>query len=135
MRRITSKWPALIGTVITVLSVALVLVALIVSLFESPVDDGRGGIGLSFALWIYAIIMAMISLIFYAIDGIICLIKAIQEEEDRILNIILTLVTIGSIPMMIYVGGGLEINIMIWNVYYIGMYVLEIVSVKRHVSY
>lgn len=135
MSRITSKWPVLIGTVITALSLLLLIVALVVSLFVSPIDEAVGGVSRSFALWTYSVILAMISLFFYAIDGVICLIKAVQEKEDRILNIILTILIIGSIPMVIYVGGGLGISILIWNVYYIGMYILEIVSIKRHVSY
>ena len=51
-----------------------------------------------------------------------------------IFNTILSILLLGAIPMALFVGGGLGINIYIWNAYYLAIFILEIVSIVKHVK-
>lgn len=125
-----TKIPGLIALIISALSFLLLIGAIVTSITEQPVEEGVSG---SFALWIYAVIIAMISLIFYVIDAFFCIGIAIAKRRIT-MDIVLVLLTAGSIPMVIFVGGALGINVLIWNVYYLVMFVLEMISVVRWVK-
>ena len=129
MRSVATKVSAIIAMLISLFSFALLVSAFIVSINEVPPEMG---VSQSFGLWVFAVIIAMISLIFYTIDAIFSIIK-IFMKIDPIFNSILAVILIGAIPMVIYVGGGLGINIYIWFSYYLLMFVLEIVAIIKHV--
>ena len=129
MRSVATKVSAIIAMLISLFSFALLVSAFIVSINEVPPEMG---VSQSFGLWVFAVIIAMISLIFYTIDAIFSIIK-IFMKIDPIFNSILAVILIGAIPMVIYVGGGLGINIYIWFSYYLLMFVLEIVSIIKHI--
>ena len=130
MRSLFSKIPAMIAMLIAVFSLALLTVAFIVSINEV---EPEMGVSRSFAFWVYAVIMSMISLIFYLVDAVFSVIKAMKGIHP-LFNAILAVVLIGAIPMAIYVGGGLGIKIYIFFSYYLATLVLEIVSVVKHVK-
>ena len=130
MKKLTSKIPAMIGIGISVISFILVISAFILAVNEPEVSEG---VSRSFALWIYSVITAMISLLFYVLDAFVC-IKEITARCQEIFNTVLVVLIFGSIPMVIFVGGGLGINILIWNLYYLLMFVLEAISVVRHIK-
>ena len=51
-----------------------------------------------------------------------------------IFNIVLALLLVGAIPMMLFVGAKLGINIYIYFSYYLTIFVLEIVSIIKHIK-
>ena len=51
-----------------------------------------------------------------------------------IFNAVLTVMLLGAIPMGLFVGGKLGINIYIWNVYYLAIFVLEVISISKHMK-
>ncbi len=117
MKHITSKIPAMIGLFCSAFS----FIWLIGSIIE-PVSILPGG-NSSFALWVISVINAFFAMLFYFVDAIISVIKALKGE-NRALNIILAGVVAGGVPMVVFVGGGLGINILIWNLYHAGMVAL-----------
>jgi len=51
-----------------------------------------------------------------------------------VFNSVLALMLFGAIPMALFVGGGLGINIYIWNAYHLAIFVLETVSIIKHLK-
>ena len=131
MRKVSSKNAAIIAMVISVGSFALLAAAFIVSVYEVPRDKG---VSLSFALWIYSVMAAMFGLLFYSIDAVVSA-KKIFQNIHPIFNTVLVLALIGAIPMLIYFGAaaGIE-NICIWTAYYLMVFVLEVISIVKHVK-
>ena len=125
MKKLTSKIPAFIGLSFSMLSFVLVIAAF-VDLAIKP--QATEGMSTSFAWWIYSVISAMFAVMAYQIDGIFNIIRAVIGHR-RVLHILLASVVAVSLPMVIYVGGGLGINILIWNIYHLVLCALEIISI------
>ena len=130
MKKIYSKIPAMIGMLVTMIGVVLLIGAFIISNNEV---EPESGVSRSFAFWVFAVITSMLSLIFYFIDAVFSIIKAFMKIHP-IFNIVLALLLIGAIPMMLFVGGKLGINIYIYFSYYLSIFVLEIVSIVKHIK-
>jgi hypothetical protein len=130
MKSLSTKIPAIIAMLISVFSFVLLISAFVVSTNEPPRDMG---VSRSFALWVFAVIFSMISLLFYSIDAIFSAVKIFLKIHP-IFNSILVLILIGAIPMVIFIGGSLGINIYIWFSYYLLMFALEIVSIIKHIK-
>ena len=131
MRETSIKVHAIMAMIISLVSFSLMIASFVVMLIETPVDKG---VSRSFALWLYGMIVAYFSLIFYFIDAVLSVIKIFLKIHPAF-NAVLAIMLIGSIPMALFVGGGLGIiNIYIWNAYYLAIFVLEIVSIVKHVK-
>lgn len=130
MKRLYSKIPAMIAMLIAILSLGLLITAFIVSIDEV---EPESGVSTSFACWVYAVITSMLSLIFYFVDAVISVVKAFLRIHP-IFNIVLALLLVGAIPMMLFVGAKLGINIYIYFSYYLAMLILEIVSIIKHIK-
>ena len=130
MKETSIKIHAMIAMAISLVSFALMIASLVSALTEAPNDYG---VSRSFALWFYGIIVAYFSLIFYFVDAVLSVIKVFRKIHP-IFNLILAVMLVGAIPMALFVGGGLGINIYIWNAYYLAVFVLEIISIVKHVK-
>ncbi|MBQ2675789.1 MAG: hypothetical protein IJF54_00110 [Clostridia bacterium] len=130
MKKLLIKIPAIIAMIISAISFGFMIVSLIATFTESSVDNG---ISDSFRFWAYGVIFAIFSVIFYFIDAVFLIIKAFKKINP-IINAILSVMLIGAIPMVIIFGGGLGINIYIWNAYYLAIFILEIVSTVKHIK-
>ena len=130
MRDFTTKIHAIIGMAISVVSFGLLITSLILGLIESPTEFGLSN---SFSFWVLSVIVAMISLLFYIIDALLSIVKAFKKV-DPIFNSLLSILLFGAVPMVIFVSGGTGINIYIWNAYYLTIFVLEIVSLIKHIK-
>ena len=130
MKKLNSKTPAMIAMLIAIFSLGLLITAFILSINEV---EPESGVSKSFAFWVFAVITSMLSLIFYFIDAVLSIIKAFMKIHP-IFNIVLALLLIGAIPMMLFVGGKLGINIYIYFSYYLSIFVLEIVSIIKHIK-
>ena len=130
MKNVSTKIPAMIAMLIAIFSLGLLIAAFIVSINEV---EPESGVIRSFAFWVFAVITSMLSLIFYFIDAFFSIIKAFMKIHP-IFNIVLALLLIGAIPMMLFVGGKLGINIFIYFSYYLSIFVLEIISIIKHIK-
>lgn len=117
----------MIAMAVSAVSFILVLIALVVSLFETPPETGNS---YSFGLWVFSLMTAIVSIVFYLIDAIL-MIDDLFHTPTRPLTIAITAMAAGSIPMFVFVGGCLGINILIWNLYYAGMFVLQVFSIRK----
>ena len=130
MKNVSTKIPAMIAMLIAIFSLGLLIAAFIVSINEV---EPESGVSKSFAFWVFAVITSMLSLIFYFIDAVFSTIKAFMKIHP-IFNIVLALLLIGATPMMLFVGGKLGINIYIYFSYYLSIFVLEIISIIKHIK-
>ena len=130
MKNVSTKIPAMIAMLIAIFSLGLLIAAFIVSINEV---ESEMGVSKSFAFWVFAVITSMLSLIFYFIDAVFSIIKAFMKIHP-IFNIVLALLLIGATPMMLFVGGKLGINIYIYFSYYLSIFVLEIISIIKHIK-
>ena len=130
MKSLSSKIPAMIAMLIAIFSLGLLITAFMVSINEV---EPESGVSKSFAFWVYAVLTSILSLIFYFVDAVISVVKAFLRIHP-ILNIVLALLLVGAIPMMLFVGAELGINIYIYFSYYLTIFVLEIVSIIKHIK-
>ncbi len=124
MKHITSKIPAMIGLFFSAFSFIWVISSFI------ELDPILPGGNSPFALWVISVINALFAMLFYFVDAIISVIKAFKGE-NRALNIILAAAVAVGVPMVVFVGGGLGINILIWNLYHAGLVALEIILLLK----
>ena len=130
MESISTKVSAIIAMIISLTSFCLIITAFVISANEPPVEMG---VSRSFAFWVFGMIAAYGSLIFYFVDAIFSIIKIFMKIHP-IFNAILSIMLLGAIPMGLLVGSGLGISIYIWNAYYLAIFILEIVSIVKHIK-
>ena len=130
MKHASFKIPAIVAMAITLLSLALVASAWVIGLLETPTPNAHPT---SFALWIYSVILALLSLPVYFADAILSIIKACDRIYP-VFNAILAAVLLGAIPMLFFVGASTGICIWIWNAYYVLIFVLEVIAIKKHLD-
>ena len=131
MESTSTKVSAIIAMIISLVSFVLMISSFVALITEPPLE--LGDISKSFAFWLWGMIVAYFSLIFYFIDAIFSIIKIFMKIHP-IFNAILSIMLLGAIPMGLFVGGGLGISIYIWNAYYLTIFILEIVSIVKHVK-
>jgi hypothetical protein len=83
----------------------------------------------SFAFWIYSVIFALISMVFYFIDALRAIARAFKKINPAF-NLIISLLFVCAIPLLVFVGAGS--GVIIWNAYYVLIFVLEIVSTIKY---
>ena len=126
-----TKGAAIFAMIISLVSFVLMISSFVALITEPPLE--QGDISKSFAFWLWGMIVAYFSLIFYFIDAILSATKVFMKIHP-IFNAILSILLFGAIPMGIFIGGGLGVNIYIWNAYYLAIFILEIVSIAKHIK-
>ena len=131
MKDTSTKGAAIFAMIISLISFGLMICSFI-ALITEPARE-QGDVSKSFAFWVFGMIAAYFSLIFYFIDAILSAIKVFMKIHP-IFNAILSILLFGAIPMGVFIGGGLGVNIYIWNAYYLVIFILEIVSIAKHIK-
>ena len=127
MKDVASKTFGIIAVIISAVSIGLIILSFFV---ETPTDQG---VSRGFACWIFSVIVAFFSVLFYVIDGVVCLVK-VFTKIDPVFNLVSALLYIGSVPMALFVAAALNSTV-IWYVYYLGIFVLEIVDIAKHMKF
>ena len=130
MKNVSTKIPAMIAMLIALFSLGLLVTAFIVSIDEV---EPEMGVSKSFAFWVYAVITSILSLIFYFVDAVMSVVKATLKIHP-IFNMVLAVMLFGAIPMMLFVGAKLGVNIYIYFSYYLSIFALEVVSIIKHIK-
>ena len=122
MIRLLKTISVIIGMLLNLLSFALVIAAFVLARNEiSPPT----GVSRSFGMWVDSVFTAITSIYLYLID----LYTSFRYFRSRkILLIFKILLVLGSIPMIILIGGRLGICILIWNIYFAFVFLIEIIS-------
>ena len=126
MKKYMNKTHGIVAAIISVISFGL-LIAAIFSLIKQP--ESVQLMQPSFAFWIYSMIFAYISLVFYLIDALGSIVRAFKKIHTAF-NAILTIVIFTAIPVALHFGGGA--NTAIWYAYYVFLFTMEIISIIKH---
>lgn len=118
-----------IAMLCSVVSWAFLLAAHVAVTFD------ENGINTSFAslgLWIYSYIFALIAVAFYMVDAVCCVVRAVRRN-DPLFHILLAVLLVGAVPMVYFVGAGglFGIDNLIWSLYHLACFVMEIIALKR----
>ncbi len=82
------------------------------------------GIGKAFAFWIYAMLTASLCVLIYCVEAV----YTQQKDKSRFHTIKLVSVIL-AIPLLVFIGmTAAPVCSVIWNIYFIGLFLLEIVS-------
>ena len=131
MKSTATKAAAVFAMIISLISLGLMICSFIASITEPVLDTNS--VSKSFVFWVFGMLVAYFSLIFYFIDAVFSAIKVFMKIHP-IFNAILSILLFGAIPMGIFIGGGLGISIYIWNAYYLAIFILEVISIAKHIK-
>ena len=123
--RIISKRKGVTALVLTIIS----LVFMLLGILSAQPTEGEG-INASFACWVYSMIVAFISVLFYALDGLASIGKMFRGICPGF-NFFTALLFLGAVPMAIFVGAAAKYTVY-WYAYYLLIFVLEIISIAKH---
>ncbi len=121
-----------VGAIIsTAISFGLIIASLVISIGEAPPEE-IFGVTRSFAFWVYSIIFALISMVFYFIDAVRAIARMLKGMNP-LFNFFVALLFIGAIPLLVIVGAGLgTANIIVWFSYYVLIFAMEIRSIFKY---
>lgn len=126
MKALLLKIPAFIAICLSLVSLLLVLCMIVCSVNENPAE--QEGLSPSFAFWLFSILTAAVSIIFFYADGVMDIVNAIRKN-NVIFNIIFAIVIFISPILLFTVGASDGRGFIIWNVYYLGILSLEVASI------
>ena len=135
MKNKVSVSMALIAIVISLFSILLALISIVAEFIgigfdiDVPREEGAS----PFALWVYSVLIAMLSLLFHVIYAVLS-VEDVYLKINPVLNLVTILMICGAIPMVIFVGGGPGVPSLIWNLYYAAMIALEILSITKGIE-
>ena len=126
MKKLYTKIPAIIAMLICVVAVALAIALVIFALKANSSDVG-------FLLGIVIYYAAIISYIFYLIDAVLSIIKAVMKINP-VFNGILAVLIVGTIPMSMFTLHAKHLYSGLMYIYYLAIFVLEVISVVKHIK-
>lgn len=126
MKKVYTKIPAMIAMLISVITAALVLASIVYALNSGDASIGfLVGIGLCY--------IEIIIYVFYFIDAILSIVKAIKKIQP-IFNSILALLIVGTIPLDLWALSAKRMYIGLVCVHYFTIFVLEVISIVKHIK-
>lgn len=132
MKKLRSKIPAMIAMFLALFTFGFMIAMFISDLFSPPVEF-EGGIGFGFACWIYGMAIAVHSLVFYFFDALLTLHKA-TLKIDPVFNTIVGTSLLVAIALLIILSRGVLLMVILWNVIFLAIFVLEIISICRQLK-
>ena len=133
MKKLGSKTPGIIALIIGGISLSFFSLSFILALFPYEYEPGQGNAP-SFSFWIMAAILSYLSLVPFAVDAILCVIRAFMRYHVKF-NVFLALILLGGIPMGLTVGAiGDTFCIISWFLYFTIICVLEVISIVQIVK-
>ncbi len=119
------------------LTISLIAFALFICslLVEETTDEYGIPTMVGFAYHFYSFLTCGVSLLLYAIDALVSIVRSLQGNRP-IFHAVLALVLFGGIPMWFFVGEVYALlETVIWYTYYLGMCVLEVISIVKDIRY
>lgn len=128
MKRTTTKIPAMIAMIISLLSFGFMIASLMAEYTVSPAEEG---VGASFALWIYGTLLALISVALYTVDAVLS-VRKVFNKVHPVFNFLLSALLFLAIPTVLFLGCSPGFGTYVWNVYHLLIFTLEIISIAKH---
>ncbi len=126
IKGIYTKIPAIVGMIICVFMFSLIIAAIILTQKKEFANIG-------FATGIIIYYPAIISYLLYLFDAALSIVKAVVKIHP-VFNSLLALAIVGIIPMTLWTLNSSGFYIGLLCIYYFVIFILEIVSVVKHVK-
>ena len=135
MRSIWTKAIAAIGMLLSLVCAGYLIGMGLYYIAPALLDDGTSIYNPVYEAWmcsLSALVISVFSLIFYAIDAVICLVKAIMRI-DTVFNVVLALILVGGVCFGVFVLCSYlrTAKTIAWFSYYFVLFSFEIVSIVR----
>ena len=118
-----AKASAIFAMMLSLFGFILLLVGAIKETVSPPPEDGWGA---GFGGFVAFYVMAVLSVVFYFADGVLCVVRAVRGYR-RAFHIVLAVFAVLCGPMVVF-GASLGVGSICFTVYYIALFALEGVS-------
>ena len=135
MKNILTKIPAVIGMILTLICIFYLLKAYAYSYFPDFFDDGSNIYDPEMTAWgagLFSIIVSVFSLIFYGIDAVFSVVRAIRKDNTT-LNIIIVALFVVCLILGVWVISSYLRNYktIVWFISYFSLFTIELISTIR----
>ena len=135
MKKVLTKIPAAIGMILTLICIFYLLKAYAYSYFPDLFDDGSNIYDPEMTAWgagLFSIIVSVFSLIFYGIDAVFSVVRAIRKD-NTILNIIIVTLFVVCLILGVWVISSYLRNYktIVWFISYFSLFIIELISIIR----
>ena len=135
MKKVLTKIPAIIGMILTLICIFYLLKAYAYSYFPDFFDDGSNIYDPEMTAWgagLFSIIVSVFSLIFYGIDAVFSVVRAIRKD-NTILNIIIVTLFVVCLILGVWVISSYLRNYktIVWFISYFSLFIIELISIIR----
>ena len=135
MKNVLTKIPAVIGMILTLICIFYLLEAYAYSYFPDFFDDGSNIYDPEMDAWgsgLFSIIVSVFSLIFYGIDAVFSVVRAIRKDNTT-LNIIIVALFVVCLILGVWVISSYLRNYktIVWFISYFSLFIIELISIIR----
>ena len=135
MKNVLTKIPAVIGMILTLICIFYLLKAYAYSYFPDYFDDGSNIYDPEMTAWgagLFSIIVSVFSLIFYGIDAVFSVVRAIRKDNTT-LNIIIVALFVVCLILDVWVISSYLRNYktIVWFISYFSLFIIELISIIR----
>ena len=138
MKGVWSKTSAMIGMIGSLFVLFYLAKALLYTVAPGLFDDGSAIYEPhidAFYSGLSALIISVISMIFYGIDAVVCVMKAFKKIHPIFNTILAVFIFVGFVFGVIVILSVLtNASVITWHIYYFAIIVLEIVSLIVHIK-
>ena len=133
MKKVLTKIPAVIGMILTLICIFYLLKAYAYSYFPDFFDDGSNIYDPEMTAWgagLFSIIVSVFSLIFYGIDAVFSVVRAIRKDNTT-LNIIIVALFVVCLILGVWVISSYLRNYktIVWFISYFSLLIIELISI------
>ena len=135
MKNVLTKIPAVIGMILTLICIFYLLKAYAYSYFPDFFDDGSNIYDPEMTAWgagLFSIIVSVFSLIFYGIDAVFSVVRAIRKDNTT-LNIIIVALFVVCLILGVWAISSYLRNYktIVWFIFYFSLFIIELISIIR----
>ena len=135
MKKALTKIPAIIGMILTLICIFYLLKAYAYSYFPDLFDDGSNIYDPEMTAWgagLFSTIVSVFSLIFYGIDAVFSVVRAIRKDNTTLNIIIVTLFVVCLILGVWVISSYLRnYKTIVWFISYFSLFIIELISIIR----
>ena len=132
MKIIHTKAIAVLGMILSLVTLCFLVRGLVYTIAR----DARYEEGAAFFAGISAILASSCSMLFYGVDGILCVVKAFKRIRPRI-NIVLAVMSFVGIAfgvLLLVTPLKSVVSVDAWYVFYFILFVLEVIALVMHLK-
>ena len=135
MKNVWTKFFAILGMLCTLVCVFYLIKMAAYQYFPDLFDDGSTVYDPHHRVWgsgIFALIVSVFTMIFYVVDAIICVFKAIMKKDAKFNAVLAAVLFAAAVFGILVITNTLRtVTTVLWFICYFAVFALEIVSIVR----